>query len=49
MATKSIYKSIDVNNNTLAKDLVDAIEDSKKKKDKDIIFTKDVIEVKGKS
>ena len=48
MATKSIYKSIDINSNVFAEDLVNAIEDSKSKKDKDITFAKDVIEVKGK-
>ena len=48
MATKSIYKSISINSNALAKGLVNAIKESKSKKDKDITFEKDVIEVKGK-
>lgn len=47
MATKSIYKNVNIKSKDLTKGLINALEYGMGKKAKEVIFTKSVEEVKG--
>lgn len=47
MATKSIYKNVNIKSRDLARGLVNALEHGKGKKSKTVEFSKSVEEVKG--
>ncbi|MFR1823121.1 MAG: hypothetical protein ACLSXJ_07115 [Clostridium saudiense] len=47
MATKSIYKNVNIKSKDLTKGLINALEYGMGKKAKEVIFTKAVEEVKG--
>lgn len=47
MATKSIYKNVNIKSKDLTKGLLNALEHGMGKKAKEVIFTKAVEEVKG--
>ncbi len=47
MATKSIYKNVNIKSKVLARNLVSALENAEGKKSQNVIFTKSFQEVKG--
>lgn len=47
MATKSIYKNINIKNKSVCRSLIKALENAKNKQSKEVVLSKKCIELKG--